>query len=69
MKGNVSKETKTQDGTAAKLQTLTMDAAAPLVHIIEEAKKGKLTPEVAEKAAKVALDLLGNAAAHQAKES
>ena len=37
-------------------------------HILEEGQKGTLTPEVATKATKVTLGLLGNAAAHQAKE-
>ena len=45
-----------------------LDAVAPLTHILEENQKGALTPEVATKATKVALGLLGNAAAHQAKE-
>ena len=65
MKSNVSKVTKDRDGTAAKLQTLMLDAVAPLVHILQ---KGLLTPEVAMKAAKVALGLIGNASAQQAKE-
>ena len=58
IKGNVAKETKDADGTAAKLQTLLLDAVAPLVHILEEAQKGTLTPEMASKAAKVALGLI-----------
>lgn len=45
-----------------------MDAVAPLAYILEEGQKGSLTPEVAVQAAKVALGLLGNAAAHQSKE-
>ena len=68
MKSNVSKETKDADALAAKLQTLCMDVVAPLVHILEEVRKGTLTPKVATKVAKIALSLLGNASAHQAKE-
>ena len=60
MKSNVSKETKDGDGTAAKLQTLMLDAVAPLTFILKEAQKGTLIPEVAVKATKVALGLLGN---------
>ena len=45
-----------------------MDAVAPLTFILEEAQKGTLTPEVAVKATKVTLGLLGNASAHQSKE-
>ena len=50
--------TKDSNGTAAKLQTLMLDAVAPLTFILEEAQKGTLTPEVAVKATKVALGLL-----------
>ena len=50
MKSNVSKDTKDGDGTAAKLQTLMLDAVAPLVHILKEGQKGSLTPQVAMKA-------------------
>ena len=50
MRGNVSKNTKDGDSTATKIQTLMLDAVAPLVHILEEGQKGTLTPEVAIKA-------------------
>ena len=68
MRGNVSKNTKDGDSTATKIQTLMLDAVAPLVHILEEGQKGTLTPEVAIKASKVTLELLGNVSAHQSKE-
>ena len=64
----MSKNMKDGDSTAAKIQTLMLDAVAPLVHILEEGQKGTLTPEVAIKASKVTLGLLGNASAHQSKE-
>ena len=68
VKGSVSKETKDADTTLAKMQTLVLDAVAPLVHILESAKNGKLTNDTSEKASKLALRLLANASAHIAKE-
>ena len=65
IKQNLSKEA---DAAAAKLQTLTLDAVAPLVHIPEEAKKDTLTVQSAAEAAKSALVLLGNASAHMTKD-
>ena len=68
IKQNLSKEVKEADAAAAKLQTLTLDAVAPLVHILEEAQKGTLSIQSAAEAAKSALVLLGNASAHMTKE-
>ena len=68
VKGSVSKETKDADTTLAKTQTLVLDALAPLVHILESAKNGKLTNDASEKASKLALCLLANASAHIAKK-
>ena len=65
IKQNLSKEA---DAAAAKLQTLTLDTVAPLVHIPEEAKKDTLTVQSAAEAAKSALVLLGNASAHMTKD-
>ena len=48
--------------------TFYCDWSKPLVHILEEAQKGTLTPEVAAKAAKVALGLIGNAASYHSRE-
>jgi len=51
-------EVKEADAAAAELQTLTLDAVAPLVHILEEAQKDTLTVQSAAEAAKSALVLL-----------
>ena len=68
IKGSVSKDTKEADGTLAKLQTLLLDAVAPLVHILETAHSGNLTVDTSVKAAKLALRLLANASVHISKE-
>ena len=68
LKQNLSKEVKEADVAAAKLQTLTLDMVATLVHILEEAQKGTLTVQSAAEAAKSALMLLGNASTHMTKE-
>ena len=44
------------------------DAAARLVHLVEEASKGSLTGEQAAEVAKCSLTLLGNGSAHISKE-
>ena len=69
VKGSVTKETKDADTTLAKMQTLVLDAVAPLVHILESAKNGKLNNDTSKKASKLALRLLANASTHIAKES
>ena len=63
IKQNLTKEVKDADSNAARLQTLNLDAVAPMVFILEEAQKGTLTPQSAAEAAKAALMLLGNASA------
>ena len=68
IKQNLTKEVKDADSNAARLQTLNLDAVAPMVFILEEAQKGTLTPQSAAEAAKAALMLLGNASAQMAKE-
>ena len=64
----LQREQKAADGAMAKLQTLLLDAVAPLVHIVEEAGKGSLSVQQAAEAAKSALSLLGNASAHMSRE-
>ena len=61
VKQNLTKEIRDADSNVAKLQTLTLDAVAPLVHILEEAQRGSLTEAV--DVAGVALALLSNASA------
>ena len=68
IKQNLGKETKDTDSGAAKLQTLTLDAMAPLVYITEEAQKGTLCCQKAADAAKAAIALIGNASAQMSKE-
>ena len=65
---NLTKDVKDADSNASSLQTLSFDAVAPLVFILEEAQKGTLTSQSAAGAAKAALLLLGNASAQVAKE-
>ncbi len=48
---NLSKEAKEADAGIAKLQAWTLDAVAPLVHILEEAQRGILTVQTAADAA------------------
>ena len=47
VKQNLSKDVKDSDVNVAKLQTLMLDAVAPLVHILEEAQRGTLTLKTA----------------------
>ena len=47
VKQNLTKEIRDADSNVAKLQTLTLDAVAPLVHILEEAQRGSLTVKTA----------------------
>ena len=68
VKQNLTKEIRDTDSNVAKLQTLTLDAVAPLVHILEEAQRGSLTVKTAVDAAGAALALLGNASAHMTCE-
>ena len=68
IKQNLTKEVKDADSNAARLQTLSLDAIAPMVLNLEEAQKGTLTHQSAAEAAKVALMRLGNASAQMAKE-
>ena len=67
-KQNLTKDVKDADSNAARLQTLNVDAVAPLVLILEEAQKGTLTSHLAAEVTKAAMMLLGNASAQMAKE-
>ena len=64
----MSKDRKEADSTLAKLQTLLLDAVAPLVHALKTAQSGNLRIDTSVKAAKLALRLLANASAHISKE-
>jgi hypothetical protein len=68
IKQNLPKEVKDNEANFAKIQTLVLDAVAPLTAILEEATKGSLTAPKAADAAKAALVLLGNASAAISKE-
>ena len=68
IKQNLTKDIKDAASNAARLQTFSLDAVAPLVLILEEAQKGTLTSQSAAEAAKAALLLPGNASAQMAKE-
>jgi len=68
VKQNLTKDVKDTDANASKLQTLTLDAVAPLVYILEEAQRGTLTAKTAVEATSAALSLLGNMSAHMACE-
>ena len=65
---NISKETKDKDNQLAKIQTLFLDAVAPLSHLMELAESKQLSPEVTIEAVKTALALMGNASSHLSKE-
>ena len=64
VKQNLTNEIRDTDTNVAKLQTLTMDTMAPVVHILEEAQGGSLTAKTAIDAAGAGLALLGNVSAH-----
>ena len=49
VKGSVSKDTKEANSTLAKLQTLLLDAVAPLVHVLETTQSGNLTIDTSVK--------------------
>ena len=64
MTQNLTKDVKDTDASASELQTLTLDAVALLVHILEEAQRGNLTTKTVIEGAGVSLSLQGNASAH-----
>jgi len=64
VKQNLTKDVKDTDASASEPQTLTLDAAAPLVNILKEAQRGTLTTKTVVEGAGVSLSLRGNASAH-----
>ena len=62
------KPAKDADRNLARLQTLVLDAAAPLLSTLEAARSGSLTPKGAAESAQLALKLLGNASANISTE-
>ena len=62
------KMAKDADRCLARLQTLVLDAANPLVSVPESARKGLLTPKDAAEAAQQSLRLQGNASANTSGE-
>jgi hypothetical protein len=68
VKQNLGKDVKDADVSVAKIQALTLDTVAPLVHILEEAQRGTLTSQMDTETAGAALTLLGNAVSHLTSE-
>ena len=64
----IANEQKQADAMLAKLQSYILDAVAPLVHIVEEARNGAQMGEQATEAAKAAIALLSNASSHVSRE-
>ena len=59
---------KTTDRGQAGMQGYVLDAAVPLVNILESARNGTLTPKDAAESAQQALKLIGNTSAHLSAE-
>ena len=59
---------KAADRGLAGLQGLVLDAAIPLVNMLESARAGTLNPKDAAESAQQALKLVGNASAHISTE-
>jgi len=59
---------KTADRGLSGLQGLVLDAAVPLVNMLESARAGTLNPKDAAESAQQALKLVGNASAHISTE-
>ena len=59
---------KTADKNLAGMQGLILDAAIPLVNMLESARAGTLNPKDAAESAQQALKLIGNASAHFSTE-
>ena len=59
---------KTADRGLSGLQGLVLDAAVPLVNMLESARAGTLNPRDAAESAQQALKLVGNASAHISTE-
>ena len=51
---------KDPDRASARIQTVVLDAACPLINMLESARKGTLNTKEAAESAQQALKLLGN---------
>ena len=68
IQSRLPKPAKDADRNLARIQTLVLDAAAPLLSTLEAARSGSLTPKGAAESAHLALKLLGNASANISTE-
>ena len=68
IQSRLPKPAKDADRNLAGIQTLVLDAAAPLLSTLEAARSGSLTPKGAAESAQLALKLLGNASANISTE-
>ena len=68
IQSRLPKPAKDADRNLARIQTLVLDAAAPLLSTLETARSGSLTPKGAAESAQLALKLLGNASANISTE-
>ena len=68
IQSRLPKPAKDADRNLARIQTLVLDAAAPLLSTLEAARSGSLTPKGAAESAQLALKLLGNASANISTE-
>ena len=68
IQSRLPKSAKDADRASARIQMLVLDAAAPLVNILELARKGTLNTKEAAESAQQALKLLGNASANISME-
>ena len=68
IQSRLPKPAKDTDRNLARLQTLVLDTAAPLLSTLESARNGSLTPKSAAESAQLALKLLGNALANISTE-
>ena len=68
IQSRLPKQAKEVDRALARLQTLVLDSAAPLISTLEAARKGSLTTRDAAESAQLALKLLGNASANISME-
>ena len=68
MQSRLPKSAKDADRASARIQTLVLDAAPPLINILESARKGTLNTKEAAESAQQALKLLGNASTNISME-
>ena len=60
---------KTADRELAGLQGCVLDAAIPLVNMLESARSGTLNPKEAAESAQQTLELVGNASAQRCRKA